>query len=374
MSFLPIAKPDIDEETIRGVSEVLRGGWIASGPQVLKLEAALGSYLQGRHVRVLTSATAALEVALRAAGVGPGAEVIVPAITFAASANVILRVGATPVFVDVDLRSRNIDLEQMERAITPRTRALLPVHFAGLPVDMERLYAIASKHGLRVVEDAAHAIGSSYLGRRIGAFGDLVCFSFHPNKNMTTIEGGALVADDAEELTFIERERFHGIRRLDVELIDVVQPGGKFNMSDVSARIGLGQLARLDEFTERRRALASSYFECLHDAAGLLLPARGDVGHSWNMFAPLVDFERLRITRLELIERMGAQKIGVSVHYPALHLLECYRRFGRGEGSLPNAERIGRETVTLPMFSSMTVTDVERVCATLQQILLDHCK
>lgn len=369
MSFLPFAQPEIDEDTIRAVSEVLRGGWVASGPQVVKFEAALGEYCGGRPVRVMTSATSALEIALRVAGVGAGAEVILPAMTFAATANVIVRAGATPVFVDVDASTRNIDLDQMERAITSATRAVMPVHFAGLPVDMDRLYAIAGKHRLRVVEDAAHAIGSSYRGQKIGARGDLVCFSFHPNKNMTTIEGGALVADDPEEVAAIEQHRFHGLRKLDIDLTDVVLPGGKANLSDVSARIGLAQLARLDGFIERRRELAAAYFQGLADVSELQLPARGDAGHSWNMFAVLVDFERLRIGRRQLIELMGAQKIGLGVHYPALHLATYYRRFGYAEGSFPNAERIGRDTLTLPLFTSMRQADVERVCTTLRRVL-----
>ena len=191
MDYLPFTRPTIDEETIAGVADVLRSRWIASWPNVKAFEQALSEYLGGRIVRTFTSATGALEVALQACGIGPGDEVIVPAMTFAASANVVMRVGATPVFVDVELDSRNLDLARLEAAITPRTRAVMPVHFAGLPVDMDRLYALARQHGLRVIEDAAHAIGSAWNGRRIGSFGDML-LQLHPNKNMTTIEGGAL--------------------------------------------------------------------------------------------------------------------------------------------------------------------------------------
>jgi dTDP-4-amino-4,6-dideoxygalactose transaminase len=192
MSYLPFAKPTIDEETIAGVAEVLRSGWITSGPKVQEFEQALSAYLGGRIVRTFTSATGALEVALQACGIGPGHEVIVPAMTFAASANVVMRVGAQPVFVDVELVTRNLDPAKLEAAITPRTRAIMPVHFAGLAVDMDRVYDVAKQHKLRVIEDAAHAIGTRWKDKRIGSFGDLVSFSFHPNKNMTTIEGGAL--------------------------------------------------------------------------------------------------------------------------------------------------------------------------------------
>ena len=201
--LLPFTRPCIDEDTIAAVGEVLRSGWLASGPKVAQLEAELSAYLGGRPVRTETSATAGLEMALLACGIGPGEEVITPALSFVATANVIVRVGARPVFVDVGLDSRNIDLEEAEAAITQRTRAIMPVHFAGLPVDMDRLYDIAARHRLRVIEDAAHAIGSSWHGRRLGSFGDLTVFSFHPNKTLTTIEGGAICGGSAEELKAI---------------------------------------------------------------------------------------------------------------------------------------------------------------------------
>ncbi len=369
MTFLPFTQPCIDEDTIRGVTEVLRGGWLASGPYVLKFEAALSDYLHGRSVRVMTSATAALEIALRVAGIGAGSQVILPAMSFAATANVIVRTGARPVFVDVDTQTRNIDFDAVERAVTPATRAIVPVHFAGLPVDMDRLYRIAQSNRLRVIEDAAHAIGSQWLGRRIGSFGDLVCFSFHPNKNITTIEGGAVAARDPEEVQAIERHRFHGIRKLDDGTVDVVFPGGKANMSDVSARIGLGQLQHLDRFNERRRELASAYMSELADTPGLALPAPVSPGHSCHMFAPLLALDELRITRNEFIGHMGDRKIGVGVHYPAMHLFSHYRGLGYREGDFPNAERIGRETVTLPLFPAMTIDDVERVASAVKEIL-----
>jgi dTDP-4-amino-4,6-dideoxygalactose transaminase len=372
--FLPFTKPSLDEETIQGVVDVLRSGWLATGPQVAKFEAALSAYVGGRPVRVMTSATAALEIALLAAGVGPGDEVITPAMSFVATANVILRVGAKPVFVDVDPLTRNIDLEQAERAITPATKALMPVHFAGLPVDMDRLYDIARRHRLRVIEDAAHAIGSGLPGRRIGSYGDLVCFSFHPNKNMTTLEGGALVADDPAELRAIDLHRFHGLERHADGTMEVSLPGGKANLTDVAARVGLGQLPKLDGFNDRRRQLAHRYLEKLAGESRLLLPIRGDGGHSWHMFAPLLDLPRLGIGRARVIELMREQGIGVGVHYPAIHLFSHYRGLGHAEGDFPQAERIGRETITLPLFPAMQDADVDRVCDALRRILAENAK
>jgi dTDP-4-amino-4,6-dideoxygalactose transaminase len=370
MSLLPFTQPSIDEETIRGVAEVLRSGWLASGPQVQRFEAALSTYLGGRPVRTAASATQALEIALRVAGVGPGDEVILPAMSFVATANVILRVGATPVFVDVDLATRNVDLSALERAITPATRALMPVHFAGLPVHLDRLYDIATRHNLRVIEDAAHAIGAAWRGRRIGSFGDLVCFSFHPNKNITTIEGGAISIGRADETALVEEHRFHGIHR-DGATFDVMLAGGKANMSDVSARVGLGQLPHLDRFNEQRRALADDYFRLLADVDELELPARGD-GHCWHMFCPLLSRERTTLTREQFIHMMGDRRIALGIHYPAMHLFACYRKLGFREGDFPNAERIGSETVTLPLFPAMSTADVERVCTAIRDVLRTH--
>src|SRR5207302_10526803 len=262
---LAFTRPSIDEDTIALVAEVLRSGWLASGPKVAQLEAELSAYLGGRPVRTQTSATAGLEMALLACGIGKGDEVITPALSFVATANVIVRVGARPVFVDVGLDSRNIDLEQVAAAITPRTRAILPVHFAGLPVDMERLYALAGQHRLRVIEDAAHAIGSAWRGRRIGSFGDLVVFSCHPNKNITTIEGGAISGGSPEELEAIELHRWHGQVRSAADQFDTLLAGGKANLSDVAAAVGLGQLRHLEQFNARRRELAARYFELWSD-------------------------------------------------------------------------------------------------------------
>jgi len=374
LPMLPFTRPSIDEETIAAVAEVLRSGWLASGPKVAQLEAELSAYLGGRPVRTQTSATAGLEMALLACGIGRGDEVITPALSFVATANVILRVGARPVFVDVGLDSRNIDLDQAAAAITPRTRAILPVHFAGLPVDMERLYAIAGRHGLRVIEDAAHAIGSAWQGRRIGSFGDLVCFSFHPNKNMTTIEGGAISGGSPEEVKAIELHRWHGQVKSGPDEFDTLLPGGKYNLSDVAAAVGLGQLRSLERFNARRRMLVARYYELWGRDAPLRLPERGDDGHSWHVFTPLLPLAQLSISRAQFMEAMKARGIGVGVHYPAIHLFSAYRALGFRPRQFPNAERIGRETVTLPLFPAMEPSDVDRVVATANAILAEARK
>lgn len=369
-AYLPFARPTIDESMIAGVADVLRSKWIASGPNVLAFERALADYHGGRPVRVVTSATAALEIALRLAGVGPGDEVITSAQTFFAAVNMIVRVGARPVFVDCDLVTRNIDLAQVEAAITPRTKAILPTHFPGALVDMDALYALARGRGLRVIEDAALAIGSRWKGRPVGSFGDLAAFSFHPNKNITSIEGGALVVNDEAEAGRVETMRFHGIVRLSDGTRDVQEAGGKFNLPDVNARLGLAQLARLDEFLAKRRALVGHYFARWHtDPPCVLPPPPADNGCSWNMFCVLLPLDRLRITRRQFVDAMHARGIGIGISYEAAHLTTLGRRLGYREGQLPNAERIGRETVTLPLFADMTAADVERVCAAAAEVL-----
>ena len=360
--YLPFTRPTIDEATIRAVSKVLRSGWITTGPNVQAFEAALSHYVGGRAVRTFTSATGALEVALQVCNVGPGDEVIVPAMTFAATANVVVRLGAKPVFVDVELATRNIDLAKAEAAITPRTKAIMPVHFAGLPVNMDALYRLARRKNIRVVEDAAHAIGAAWKGKRIGSFGDLVCFSFHPNKNITTIEGGAITMAHAADARRVDVLRFHGIQRDAEGNIDVVEAGGKYNLTDVAACVGLGQLRHLEKFNRRRRVLAMRYFDNLHSEPSLLLPARGDAGHCWHMFAPLLRLNQLTISRADFIKAMAARGIGVGVHYTALHLFTFYRGMGNQDGDFPNAEQIGAGTVTLPLFPAMRVSDVDRVC------------
>jgi dTDP-4-amino-4,6-dideoxygalactose transaminase len=368
--FLPFARPTVDEQSIAAVAEVLRSGQLASGPRVQAFEAALAAYLGGgRQVRVMTSATAGLEMALEVAGIGPGDEVLVPAMSFAASANVIARLRAKPVFVDIDLDSRNLDIGLAERAITPRTRAIMPVHFSGLPVDLDALYALAGKHGLRVIEDAAHAIGSRYKNRLIGSFGDLVCFSFHPNKNMTTIEGGAVATADVRAAELLEQYRFHGIKRNADGEVDVVFPGAKSNLPDVAAQLGIEQLRRLDGFNARRRELATRYFDALEGYSAVRLPARGESGHSWHMMTLLIDFAAHATTRPVFQKLMASRGIGIGVHYPCIPGFTYYRGQGYRAEDYPVAARVGRETVTLPLFPTMSDEDVVRVCTELRAAL-----
>jgi dTDP-4-amino-4,6-dideoxygalactose transaminase len=369
LSFLPFTRPTLDDATIGGVVEVLRSGWLSSGPKVKEFEAALSEYFGGRPVRAFNSGTATLEVALQLCSIGPGDEVITTPMSWVATANVILHVGAKPVFVDVDPRTRNIDLERVEAAITPRTKAIIPVDLAGLPVDRDRLYAIADKHHLRVIEDAAQSMGATWNGKKIGSFGDLISFSFHANKNMTTGEGGCLVLNDETQIPMTEKLRLQGVVRFPDGGMDVDVAGGKYNLTDIAARIGLGQLKQIDAFNVQRRELVKHYFSCFDRALGCQLPLENFTDSNWHMFQILLPLEQLRISRGEFIEQMRQREIGVGVHYPAMHLFTLYRGLGFKEDDFPNAEKIGREIITLPLFPAMTLADVERVCVAVKEVL-----
>ncbi|RON56496.1 DegT/DnrJ/EryC1/StrS family aminotransferase [Pseudomonas frederiksbergensis] len=370
LPFLPFSKPVIDEATIAAVGDVLRSGWITSGPKVQAFEAQLSEFFAGRPVRTFNSGTCTMEIALRIAGVGPGDEVITTPISWVATANVILEVGATPVFADIDPVTRNIDLDQLEAAITPRTKAIIPVYLAGLPVDMTRLYAIARKHGLRIVEDAAQALGSSWNGQRIGATGDFVSFSFQANKNVTCSEGGCLVLNTPEEVRLAEKYRLQGVTRTGFDGLDVDVLGGKFNMTDVAAAIGLGQFAHIEAITAHRRELARHYFACFGEDFqahyGAQLPPADFENSNWHLFQLVLPERKPRAAFMEQMQALG---VGIGYHYPPIHLLSLYRERGFKDGMFPVAERVGRLIVSLPMFTTMTKADVERSVAAVKSVL-----
>ncbi|MES2162303.1 MAG: DegT/DnrJ/EryC1/StrS aminotransferase family protein [Pseudomonadota bacterium] len=374
LPFLPFSKPTIDEATIAAVSDVLRSGWITSGPKVAAFEAQMSEYFGGRPVRTFNSGTCTMEIALRIAGIGAGDEVITTSISWVATANVIIEVGATPVFADIDPVTRNIDLDKVEAAITPRTKAIIPVYLSGLPVDMDRLYAIAKKHNLRVIEDAAQAFGSEWNGKRIGSFGDFVSFSFQANKNITTGEGGALVLNNLEEARLAEKYRLQGVTRSGVDGIDVDVLGGKYNMSDIMAAIGLGQFANIDNITAHRRNLARHYYQAFgadfEAQSGAQLPVQAFETSNYHLFQIVLP-DNGPTTRADFMRAMQEQfNIGTGYHYAPIHLFTLYRERGFKEGMFPVSEKIGRLTVTLPMFYAMTTADVDRAVAAVKAILI----
>lgn len=377
--FIPFAKPCIGDAELREVAECLESGWITSGPRVERFEQALREYLFAPQVLVLNSATAGLHLALAALDLRPGDEVVTTPLTFVATANTIVQAGGTPVFVDIDPATLNLDVARLEAAVGPRTRAIVPVHFAGLPVDMDPLEAIAARHGLRVIEDAAHAIGTEYRGRRVGSGGDTQVFSFHPNKNMTTGEGGCVTSSDPALLARVERLRFHGIERGELgEALtkegapyDVGEPGFKYNMMDLQAAIGLHQLKQLDGFIARRSALAERYRAALDGLPGVRLP--GTPGyphrHAWHMFNPVLG-EAARLGRADFIGAMRERGIGVGIHYPAVHLYRTYQeRLGTAPGDFPHAEAAGAGIVSLPLFPDLSDSQQDRVIAAALELL-----
>jgi len=360
--FLPFTRPSIDEATIAGVGEVLRSGWITTGPQAKAFEAALSEHCGGRPVRAYSSGTITMEIALRLAGVGAGDEVITTPLSWVSTANVVLEVGAKPVFIDVDPRTRNIDLS----LVPSGAKAIIPVDLAGLPVDRDKLYSIAKAKNLRVIEDAAQALGASWKGKPIGSFGDFVSFSFHANKNITTAEGGALVLPDEKLIPMAEKLRLQGITRTGDDGMDCDVAGGKANLTDVAARIGLGQLPHLKRFTERRRTLAKRYFQLWDRSLGCELPVEDFENCNWHMFQVVLPEKKSRGAFIAAMREAG---IGVGVHYPAMHLFTLYRNLGWREGQFPHAERIGRSIVTLPLFPAMKDQDIDRVCETAAKLL-----
>lgn len=377
-SFLVFGKPMIGEEEIAEVVDSLRSGWVGTGPKVHRFETLLSDYLGVEHCRCVSSCTAALTLSLQVLDVGPGDEVLVPAMTFVASANAVEHAGATPVLVESVPGTGLIDFEQAEAAITPRTRAIMPVHLAGRPVDMDRLDTLAKAHGLAVVEDAAHAIGAGWRGRKIGAFGNLTAFSFYVTKNISTIEGGALVTDDPDVAAEVERLALHGLslgawQRFSDEGFrhyEVVRPGFKYNMTDVQASVGLHQLPRLDPWIERRAQLWSRYDEML---AGLPLetppPAEPHTRHARHLYQVLVE-PSSPLSRDKLLDGLTAHNIGAGVHYRGVHLHPYYRdKYCLSPGDFPVASSISERTLSLPLGPNVTEADQDDVVEALVELL-----
>ena len=381
-SFIPFTRPSFDQETIDAVAQVLRSGWVTSGPKLAEFEATLSEYFGGRPVRCFANGTATMKIALQVAGIGNGDEVITTPISWVATSNVILSVGAKPVFVDIDPITRNIDLNQIPAAITSKTRAIMPVYLAGLPVDMDQLYSIAKQYRLRVIEDAAQAFGSQWNNQKIGSFGDLVSFSFQANKNLTTVEGGCLVLNHAEEAKLAEKFRLQGLTRQGMDGMDVDVLGGKDNLTDVNAVIGLHQLKRLPSFQARRIALAQQYFAAIRaelQSAGLEklkleLPVENFIDSNWHMFQVVLPLEQLSCDRAQVMTELKDQGIGTGVHYPAITGFTLYKNQGYKTSDTPVAQRIGRSILTLPLFPGMADDDIGRIASELVRILKKHCK
>jgi dTDP-4-amino-4,6-dideoxygalactose transaminase len=376
--FLIFGKPDIGPEEIAEVVDSLERAWIGTGPKVLRFEEILAEYLGVPYVRCVSSCTAALHLGLLCLGVGPGDEVLVPAMTFVASANAVEHLGATPVLVDSEPGTGLMDLDLAEAAIGPRTKAIVPVHLAGRPLDLDRLNELRDKHGLLVIEDAAHAIGAEWRGRKVGSFGNLAAFSFYATKNVTTGEGGALATDDPRIAARVEQLALHGLslgawRRFSdsgYEHYDATEVGFKLNMTDLNAALGLHQLPRLDSGIERRAQLWARYDELLRDLP-LETPvaATGEMRHARHLYQVLVG-PAAAVERDELLSLLTQSKIGVGVHYRGLHLHPYYRdKYGLDPADFPVATDISNRTVSLPLGTNVTHADQDDVVAALRMHL-----
>lgn len=377
--FLPFSRPSISQAAIDEVVSCLRSGWITTGPRVAQFTENLKEYFQAPYVLPLASATAGLHLSLLAMGLEAGDEVITTPLTFAATLNTIVLAGGKPVLIDIDPHTLNMDMTLLEAAITPRTRIIMPVHFAGLSVDLDPLYEIAKRYGLRVIEDAAHAIGTEYKGNRIGSFGDCQVFSFHPNKNMTTGEGGCVVTRDSSVADQIARLRFHGIDRAAFNRYgksgsqdyEVVLPGYKYNMMDIQAAIGIHQLQDLGGFIDRRNELAKRYHEALSDWPQWRLPQLPSYEqlHAWHIYTPVINEEAAGMNRNEFMNAMKERNIGTGLHYRAVHLYPYYRQiFGFKLGDFPHAEDVCERIVSLPLFPGMSDAEHDRVLDVMYNI------
>jgi dTDP-4-amino-4,6-dideoxygalactose transaminase len=366
-TFLPFAKPSIGEDEIAELVDSLRSGWITTGPKTERFAEDFRAYVGGRFASPLSSATAGLHLALLAHGIGPGDEVITTPMTFAATLNVIVLCGAVPVLVDIDRETLNIRADEIEGKITAATRAIIPVHYVGQPCDMVPILELARQRRLAVIEDAAHAAGTEYRGRRIGSLPTTSVFSFHPNKNITTGEGGMVVTDDEEVFEKVSLLKFHGMDRnawkrfakAGSPRYDIALPGYKYNMMDIQAALGLHQLPRLDGFIEERRAIAQRYQKDFAEAPFHLpravpWPAR----HAWHLYTPLVDTDRLTIDRDRFMAELKERNIGCGLHYTAAHEFSYYRdRFGWKPEDFPEAHFVSDRIVSLPLFPGMTEGD-----------------
>jgi dTDP-4-amino-4,6-dideoxygalactose transaminase len=383
-NFIPFHRAVIEKEEISAVLAVLQSGWLTSGPVVKEFEAAFARFTGASHAVAVNSCTAALHLGLAACGIGDGDEVIIPTMTFAATGEVVLLCKGRPVLVDCAKESFHVDPRGIERAITSRTRAIMPVHYAGYPCDMDPILDIARRHGLKVIEDAAHSLPASYKGRMIGAIGDITCFSFYATKTLTTGEGGMITTENQEYAERMRGLSLHGIsrdawKRYTAEgtwRYDILEAGFKYNLTDLQAAIGLAQLARADVLRTRRAAIAERYsLELASLEAFIPPPEPNDESHAWHLYVLRLNPGNLRIGRDQVIEELKARGIGTSVHFIPLHLHSLYQKhFGYRTGQFPQAEQHFQQAISLPIYPGMTDEEIDRVTDALREISIIHKK
>ena len=382
-TFLPFTRPSITEAEIREVSETLRSGWITSGPRVAAVEKEFSRYVSAPFGIAVTSGTAGFHILLQALGIGPGDEVITPSLTWPSPVNMMEFVGARPVFADIDRATLQLDPASVERALTPQTKAIVPVHFAGQPCDLDAFQALCEKHELILIEDAAHAIGTEYRGQRIGSRKNAAVFSFHAIKNLTTGEGGLITVSDEKLRDRLLSLRFHGVdqdawkryAREAVKGYDLFEPGWKYNLTDLQAAVGLAQLRRIEEMNARRKKLAERYDRLFDETPEIIRPAKVPYpsSHAWHLYTVLIDPERTGLTRDDFREEMRKRNIGTGLHFLAVHELSFYKeRYRPAPELLKNSEYVASRIVSLPLFPDMQEEDVVGVVEEIRNILYER--
>lgn len=382
--FLPFYKPFIGQEEIEAVTETLKSGWLTMGPKTRQFEKEFFQYIGTKHAVAVNSCTSALHLALIAYGIKQGDEVITTPFTFASTAEVILYTGAKPVFVDIDENTFNIDPTMIESAITSKTRAIIPVHIAGQPCEMDKITQIAKEHKLLVIEDAAHSLSSEYKGRKIGKIGDATCFSFYATKNLTTGEGGMITTNKDEIADKVRIIRLHGMSRDAWKrysskgswYYEITDQGYKYNMTDIQASIGLCQLRKLSEMQRRRKEYVNMYNEAFSKFEEIATPyIRRNIKHSWHLYVIQIRPQLLRIDRDEFIEQLRKENIGTSVHFIPLHLMPFYQKnFGFKKGDFPKAESVYERVISLPLYPGLAPEDVEGVIRTVIKVIKNNRK
>ncbi|MHB1653251.1 MAG: DegT/DnrJ/EryC1/StrS family aminotransferase [Desulfitobacteriaceae bacterium] len=377
--FLPYALPLIEEDDIAEVVDSLKSNWITKGPKTMEFEKRFAEYVGAKYAIAVNSCTAGLHLSLIAAGIGAGDEVITTPMTFAASANVVVHTGATPIFVDIDPVTMNIDVKAIEEKITPRTRAIIPVHIAGHPCPMDEIMAIAKKHNLFVLEDAAHAVYTKYKGKLIGAIGNATVFSFYATKNLVTGEGGMVTTNDEELADKIRVFSVHGMSRnawnrytsAGSWYYEILYPGYKDNMTDIQAGLGLTQLAKLERMQGIREEIAGRYNEAFGKMAELEIPVELDYArHPWHLYILKLNLDKLSIDRAQFIEELKAEKIGTSVHFIPVHLHPYYREtYGYKRGDFPQSEATFDRILSLPLYPKMSAQDTQDVIEAVQRVV-----
>src|SRR5262245_33291658 len=380
--FISFHKPVIGEDEIQSVVETLKSGWLTTGPKVKRFEEMFANYVGSHHAVAVNSGTAALHLALEAVGIKEGDEVIVPTLTFAATAEVVFYLKAKPVLVDCQPDTLNIDPEAIERNITSKTKAIIPVDIAGQPCEFSKILDVARTHNLKVIEDAAHALPAAYQGEKVGHISDITCFSFYATKTITTGEGGMATTENPEWANRMRVMSLHGIsldawdRYTDKGswYYEIIRPGYKYNLTDIAAALGIEQLKRCDQFWEARRRIASHYHEAFADLSEIQVPAWApDLQHAWHLYVIQLNIERLRINRQDFIKALRGENIGASVHFIPLHLHPFYREtFGYQAGDFPQASAVFERIVSLPIYPNMTEANVRDVIVAVRKLIQEY--